>query len=125
MIDDGDTILNLVGVALVVLIVAAVGVLVLAGTSGNSPSDDVPAASVNWTLDRVNDTHVRIVHSGGEPIDSERVFVTVNAKSAGTSWPTLIREGDAGVVVAEEGDIVRLFWLGETDEETLIETWRL
>lgn len=77
MIDDGDRLLDLFGVVLVVFIIVSVGILVLAAM--NAPSQQsANEPNVNWTLQRINATHVQISHDGGDPVSSSELIVTVD-----------------------------------------------
>lgn len=124
MSEDGDRVLNLVGGLLVVAVIGSLALLVLVGM-------DAPASpagpETDWTLERINDTHVRIVHAGGDPVDASELKATVDGRARPVSWSGRITEGDAGVVRARSGAqrLVRLYWVGGRADRELLERWRL
>lgn len=117
MLDDGDRVLDLIGVGLVLFIVIAVSVLVLA--AANAPYGmDTP--DVDWTIDRVNESAVRITHAGGDSLQSANIVVTVDGVIRHAGWPEQVTEGDSGIVHAEAGAIVRLYWTGGRGDRSLL-----
>lgn len=124
MLEDGDRILTLVGIGLAVAIALAIGVLLLAATSAPSRQPDVPTAE--WSLDRVNDTHVRITHTGGDAIEGTHLVVSVDGYERAVNWPPRVVEGDAVVVRAPPGRLVRLYWDGDDrGDRRLLGRWQL
>jgi hypothetical protein len=120
--DDGDRLLNLLGVVLAAFIVVGVVGVVLAGLGGPSTSvDDAPNA--NWTAERVNESHVRLTHRGGDVVPSTDLVVTVDGVRRRVSWRGLVTEGDAGVVRAGSGTTVELYWTDETGERIELREW--
>lgn len=121
---DGETILTLIGVALVLTIVGSlllIGVLV----TGGGP-DETTVPDTDWTLERVNDTHVRLVHMGGDPVDTRHLLVTADGRERHPSWTTsTLTEGESGTLRARPvRDVVRLYWVDEPKRQ-LLETWTL
>lgn len=124
MLEDGDRILTLVGIGLAVAILLSVGVLFLAATTAPTRQPDVPTA--DWSLDRVNDTHVRIAHAGGDAIEGTNLVVTVDGYERTAHWPPRVVEGDTVVVRAPPGRLVRLYWdNGDRGARRLLERWQL
>jgi hypothetical protein len=121
MAEDGDRLLTLVGVGLFLLIALAVSVVAL-GAMNPSPGEETP--EVEWSLERVNETHVSIVHGGGDPIPVAELTVTVGGRERRVSWSGTVTEGDAGTFLAEENDVVRLYWTGGSGTRDLLEQWR-
>lgn len=119
MSDDGDRVLTVIGVVIVLFIVAAVAALAIAAASG--PGASAPDAS--WELERVNDTHVRVMHAGGDPIDAERLVVSVDGYERRVSWSGEISEGDAGILIAGEDTEVTLYWTRERRPRTQLASW--
>lgn len=120
---DGDRLLNLGGIAIGLLILAMIGVLAITfveppsgGTTGSPPTE--------WTAERVNQTHVRITHAGGESVPANRLVVYVEGYDRRVTWNGMISEGDSGVVRARRGQLVRLYWLTERGERIRLESWR-
>lgn len=122
--DDGDRLLTLVGVALVAFIVVALGVLFLAASDAGDEAS--PAPDAEWELTRVNETHVRVAHAGGEPVGAEHLLVTVDGRPRRVSWPASRVGTDDGVVVpAESGSTVALYWERPTARRAVLARWQL
>jgi len=123
MAEEGDRILTVVGVVLVVALVAALGIAVLAATSAPARESSPPDA--NWTLDRVNDSHVRITHDGGEPVPAAELVVMANRYERDVSWTGLVGPSDSGVVRVGEQQKVRLIWDGGRAEQRQLAAWEV
>lgn len=113
--EGGDRILNLVGVGLVVFVLLALGAVVLAGSFGASGGSDVEAPQVNWTAERINDTHIRLIHGGGPPVQINNLIVTVGKTDRGIRRQREIYGGEGFVVPAQEGAQVSLYWKPEEE----------
>lgn len=121
MLDDADTALHLVGAALVLAIVAG---LVVVGLSIANPSDD-QGPDAEWTVERVDDSTVRVTHAGGGAVRTEQLRVTVDGVRRSTNWSDPVTEGDSARVPASEGSVVRVVWDGGRGERTVMERERL
>lgn len=124
MLDDGDDMVNAALVLVGVAIVVAIVLIVYAGMTipALNRSDDVPDAE--WRLERVNETHVRISHAGGEPVDTEYLAVSVNGRRRSVSWSGTLVNGTGGVVQAKPDRVVRLYWTEGHDNRDLLSMWR-
>ena len=123
MFDDGDRILDLVGLALAATILLSVGILVFSVVTAptGAPAD---APSTDWTLDRANATHVRITHAGGEPVAAKSLAVTVGGTDRRVDgWSGVVARGDDGVVRAREGQVVRLYWTADDGRRVRLAEW--
>lgn len=120
MLDDGDRILDLVGVALVAFILVGAGMVVVAGLNAGNNSG---APETDWTLVRVNDSHVQIGHVGGDSVRAANLAVTVDGTDRSASWEGNVSRGDVALVPAERGATVRLYWSSTDDDRILLETW--
>ena len=109
MADPGDRWLNAIGIFLVVAVLFGLGVVLLAGAN-LGPDSGRQAPGVDWTLDRVNGSTVRITHAGGDPVEAADLVVTVEGFSRRTTWSGTVTEGDTTLVSATEGQVVRLYW---------------
>jgi hypothetical protein len=119
MSDDsgGDRLLTLVGVGLVAAVVLALGVVAVAFAVG--PSDG-GAVEADLRLERVNDTHAKIVHAGGEPVESENLVVTVDSYERPVDMPRLLAEGDEVVFELRDDQGARLVYdEGRNEREIL------
>ncbi|MFB6227264.1 MAG: type IV pilin [Halobacteriales archaeon] len=114
----GDRVLTLVGVGLVVAIVVALGFIAVGFTVGSS-EDQMPDADLS--LERVNKTHAKIVHKGGEPIKTENLVLTVDSyerEQLTRGMSRLIVEGDEIVFDVRDDQSARLVYdLGRGDRE--------
>jgi hypothetical protein len=120
---EGDRLLNALGVVLAGFIVVGIVGVVLAGMGG--PSTDVAdAPDAEWTLDRVNDSHVRLTHGGGDAVPAADLVVTVDGVRRRVSWDGLVAEGDAGTVRAGRGMIVDLYWTNDVGERIELRSWQ-
>ncbi|WP_123539337.1 hypothetical protein [Halosimplex salinum] len=118
---DGDTMLNLVGAGLVAALL--VGLLVVGlNFAGGASENEAP--DVEWSVERINDTAVRVSHAGGEPVRAEEVRVTVDSVAGQTDWPDPITEGDSAVVQASEGSLVRVVWNGGRGDRDIMHSER-
>lgn len=122
MLDDGERVLNLIGVALVVVIVVSVAAIALSSLSGQP--DATPDA--DWTLTRVNDSFVRITHAGGEPVATTNLTVAVDGRPRHPAWTReVLTDGEHGVVRADGDATVVLFWEREAAKRRVLERWDL
>jgi len=120
--DDGDQLLDLVGIAIVMLLAFGAVTLFLAATSGQQGAS-VP--DTEWNLTRLNESHVRITHAGGEPIRTEKLSVTVDGTPRRPRWASsFLTADDSGVVRADAGSSVVLLWQRSEAERIVIERWR-
>lgn len=123
MLEDGETILNLVGAVLVVGLLAAGGVVAL---NFDAPDGDDTAPDADWSVERVNDTYVRLTHAGGEPVRTEDLRVTVDSvERQGTTWENPVGPDDSTLVAASEGTRVRVVWLGGRGNRVVMDSWRV
>lgn len=123
-LDDPDQALNLLGVLVVVFIVIAVGVLLLSANTTQEASSAAPDA--DWTLNRVNESHVRITHTGGESTLTERLTVTVDGRPRRSLWSAdRLVPGESGLVRAGSGATVTLFWERTGYGRTVLRRWQL
>jgi hypothetical protein len=120
MSDDGDRLLNLVGAALVLAVILSVGLLVVVAANGPTSTSGPDA---EWTLSRVNDTHVRITHAGGERTHASNLVVTVDGRERRVSWTGELTREDSGVVHARASQVVRLYWLPDHGNRELLARW--
>lgn len=120
--DSGSRLLTLVGVVLVAFI--AFQLVVVALVFLNPPDERAAEApATTWRVERVNETHVRIVHAGGETVDSANLTVTVNGFQRRASWPDRVGEGDGSAVLADPGGRVRLYWTGGEGDRDILAQW--
>jgi hypothetical protein len=114
----GDRILALLGVGLVAAIVVALGFVAIGFTVGSS-GDAVPDADLS--LERVNGTHARIIHGGGEPVETDNLALAVDSydrEQLTRRMPRLIVEGDEFVFDIRDDQAARLVYdPGNGDQE--------
>lgn len=120
---DADRLLDLGGLAIGVTLLLMIAALAVAFVGGSN-SGATGGPPTEWTLDRVNDTHVRIVHAGGEPVAADRLVVSVDGYDRRVTWEGTVSEGDAGIVRAGPDLLVRLYWITEQGERVRLDDWR-
>lgn len=124
MIDDGDRLLNVIGIVLVLAILAAIAILVLAAMSAPTSEGPSDGPTADWRLERVNETHVRVLHVGGDPVRASELVVTVDGNPRHPRWSAgTVSEGDTAVLLVREGQAVRLFWTGTPGDRELLARW--
>lgn len=124
MANDGDRLLNIIGVVLVLAIIAALIILVMAAMSAPSADDPAEGPAANWRMDRINETHVRVMHAGGEPVDTAHLVITVDGTPRHPQWSgTILTEGEGATVRVREGQPVRLYWTGTPGKRDVLARW--
>lgn len=112
---SADRKLDILGVALVILVVLGVALAVF-GALDIAGQDGSETPSVNFTTERVNDSHVVIVHDGGETVRGDQLVLTVNGRERVPEgrFPERVGEGDSATLQLGEGYTVRVYWTGGT-----------
>ena len=119
---DGDRILDPFGVVLILAIVDVLALLGLGATSTQEGSS--PAPGTDWSLERVDESHVRVWHEGGEPVRAEHLSVAVDGRHRRVHWTaTVLIEGEHGTVRAAERSRVTLLWQRPEGERRALERW--
>lgn len=116
--DSDDRILDIIGLLIVLGVVAGIGILVFFG--GNTgPANPQPAPpDANWTLSRMNATHVQVGHLGGDAVESENLLVTVGGEQRPARWSeTTVDRGRTGTVRADANQSITLYWTGSPSED--------
>jgi FlaG/FlaF family flagellin (archaellin) len=121
MLEDGDTILRLVGLALVLGIVFAGGVVAL----NFDPPERDGAPDANWTIERVNESQVLVTHAGGDPVRTENLHVTVNGLERATDFTDPVAPAENTTVPASEESVIRVTWEGEGTEREVMAVERV
>jgi hypothetical protein len=122
---DGDRILNFVGIALVVFLVLAVGAVVLAGSFGASGGSDTDPPEANWSVERINGTHVELIHEGGPPVQINDLIVVVGKTDRGIRRERMIYDGEGFAVPVQQGSSLGLYWKPEEEpiRRVLLKQW--
>lgn len=125
MTDDttDSRLLTWVGIGLVLFI--AFQLVVVALVFLNPPNGGAATPDSSWRVERVNETHVRLTHAGGDPIAPTNLTVTVNGYERHVAWPTPVNEGSGTTVSAEPGGVIRLYWTGGEGNRDLLGQWRV
>jgi len=113
-----DRKLDLLGVALLAVVLLSVGLLVFGALELPGETEEPPSA--NWSVERVNDTHVVIAHGGGEPIPAEELAITVNGRNRPTPFSGTVREDDAATLRVSTGRAVQVYWIGGSGTRDLL-----
>lgn len=121
--DDGDRLLLLVGVLLAVALVASAGLVVLSAMT--APSREVAQPETDWSVERVNDSHVAITYEEGPTFSPANLSVNVNGHFRHVAWSDPVTPGERVTVRAAEGHIVEVFWIAGRDDRVLLKRWRV
>ena len=116
--ENGDRLLTLAGVALVAGLVIALGVV--AGAFAAGPSG--PSVDADLRLERVNDTHAKVVHAGGDPIESDNLVVTADSYEKPVSFPEVLAEGDEVVFELRADQPSRLVYDEGRNEREILDS---
>ena len=119
---DGDTMLHLVGAAIVLAVVGGVVVVGL-NIAGGPPDTDAPDA--NWTVERINETAIRITHAGGDPVRTDELTVRVESYRRATDWTDPVTRNESTVVQASEGSTLRIFWSPGRGDDVIMHSERV
>lgn len=130
---DGDRLLTIGGIVLGLTILLMLGVIAI--TFAHPPRGGANSPDAEWTLDRVNATHVRLTHAGGESVSAGRLVVTVGGNDRRVTWTAdgverrvtyagPVSEGDSGVFRARADRLVRLYWETDRGERVRLDDWR-
>ena len=118
MLEDGDRILRLVGVALVLAVAIALGVIAI---NFDTPAEGREPAG-NWSVERVDNSRVEVTRTDGEPVAPDEIVVTVDGVRRNAEWTDPIVPGSTVTVDASEGSLVRVVWAaGRGERERLYE----
>lgn len=117
--DTDDSFLDLLGLLIVFGLIAGVAILVAFGgeTGPGNPHPAPPDA--DWNVSRINATHVQLYHEGGEAVDASVLELTVDGEARSPPWEGQVQRGDVGLVRAEDGSQVVLYWTGDDRVERL------
>jgi len=119
--DDGPW-LALIAVVIVLLVGYGTVSIGLSATSGGDSADDAPDAT--WNLSRVNDSHVRLTHGGGQPIPASRLSLSVNGTTRYPDWNfKVVTDGDSGTFQASCGSSIVLFWQRQATGQVPLDRW--
>jgi hypothetical protein len=121
---DGDQLLRIVVIGLVVFVIAGIGVLFLAGSTANQ--QDAAAPDVAWTLTQINETHVEIRHTGGPPLSTQNLSVNVDGTPTEVAWSNrVVIEGESGIVRVGTGDRVAILWQRAPRDRVILDRWQI
>jgi len=116
MFDDFELI-DVFGAVVLLLLLASVAVVVFA-TPEVSQRPEPPEA--DWSIEKVNDSHIQIRHEGGEPVDPENLTIIVKEYPRPTEWSMngsdgLVREGDYTYIQISDDQDIALYWSASED----------
>lgn len=87
-------------------------------------SADLPDA--DWELQQLNESYIRITHTVGDPVQTDKLSVTVDGKSRHRSWTSITpTEGEHGVVYVGDGVTVTLLSQHSESERYVLQWWQL
>lgn len=121
---DGDRLINLILLGLVVFIMVGIGGLVLTASFVQDESGANP--DTEFGLTRINATHVRITHAGGEAVPTEDLTVTVDGIPVEAQWSSsMLTEGEYGLVRVSQATRLTLLWQHSENERDVLRQWKL
>jgi hypothetical protein len=82
---DGDRLVTMILIGLVVAILLMVGALVITARYVQKESGAAP--DTEWELTRLNASHGRIAHVGSKPVAASSLSVTVDGVPVHPAWP--------------------------------------
>jgi hypothetical protein len=108
MFEEGDDILDAVGVGLLVLIVLGLAITALAASTADDRSGGAP--DTEFRFETVNESHVQVVYAGGESVDPSALVVSVDGVQRQVSWGAELGAGDRVVVPVRSGSLIRIYY---------------
>lgn len=121
--DGGDHLVNWIGLILILLLVLSVAILVVAISV---PQQSAATPAVNWTLTRINENHVRLTHTGGPPVRTATLTVTVDGVPRQPEWTaTILTDGESGVIRVGAASKLTLLWEQSAHDRDLLQRWTL
>lgn len=122
--DGGDHRLNWIGLVLILLLVLSVAMLVVVAIS--VPQQSAATPDVNWTLTRINESHVRLTHAGGPPVRTANLTVTVDGVPRRPQWTaSTLTAGESGVIRVGAASKLTLLWKQSAHDRDLLQRWTL
>lgn len=109
-----DRKLDVAGVVFAIAIVLGFG-LALFGAFEIADGGGEPTPELNFTVERINDSHVRLVHAGGDTVRGEELILNIDGRERVPSqpFPTAVSEGEGTIVEVGEGHTLRVYWTGD------------
>jgi len=98
-----------IGTGLAVVIVVVGVALLLVGPLSGLYEDPGPPET-EWSHQRVNGTHVQVAHVDGDPVEAERLVLTVDGEPREPDWPETVSSGTVVIVEAPPGSTVEITW---------------
>jgi len=106
---EADRTMRLLSLTILAFIVLGVGIAALAASTADQREPEPPAS--DWTVDRLNETHVFVEMSGGEPIESESFVVSVDGLQRQVQLGRgYVIPGSGFALSVERGQVIRLTW---------------
>jgi hypothetical protein len=121
---EAERLLDLIGVLIVLALIAG-GALLLSAAMSTQPGQGQSAPDSNWTMERLNDTHVQLTLKSGEPVETDKLEVTVAGNPRTVDWSGTLFEGNEGTLRAKEGHSVTLYWKASLHADRLtLASWK-
>lgn len=109
-----DRKLDVIGVVLVLAIVLGVGLAVFDAIEISEGGGE-PTPELNFTVERINDSHLRLEHAGGDTVRGRELVLTIDGRERVPQdrFPPSVSEGDGAIVQIDEGHTLRVYWTGD------------
>lgn len=109
MFDDIDTI-DKIGIVIIFLLVLSLLSVLYTIVDFSTTVNSQSRPDVDWSFDRINSSYVEIKHNGGDTVSSSNIIVMVENYRRNINWSGSIKKGDTGLVIAEKGKPVGIYW---------------
>ncbi|GAB3685451.1 hypothetical protein GCM10028857_15970 [Salinarchaeum chitinilyticum] len=108
-----DRKLDVLGVVLAVLVVLGAGLAVFGAMEASSGGGG-EEIEIDFTVERINETHLRVVHAGGDVVEGADLSITIDGRDRVPvgRFPERVNEGDAAVVQIDAGHTLRVYYHG-------------
>jgi hypothetical protein len=109
--------IDVAGIFILILLVASVAVIVVA-TPEVAERDEPPDS--DWTVQKVNDSHMEVRHLRGEPVAMQNLTVIIGEYPRPVKWSGnvsggYVREGGYASIEVSEGETIAVYWSSSED----------
>lgn len=120
---SSDRKLDVLGVVLGIVVLLGI-CLAVYGAIEISQGGGEQTPTANFSVDRINETHVHLQHAGGDTVRGEELALTINGREyvpAGR-FPPSVSEGDRALVQVRPGKTLQVWWTGDRATRERLDT---
>lgn len=121
---DADRKLDAAGLGLAAIVLLSVGLLGFGAMQATS-DDRSGTPDVEWSIERVGDSDVRIQHAGGDTVYGDEITVTVDGRERPPIFDGVVRPGDSATITVSQETTVSVHWTGGTGDREPMESERV